>query len=368
MGEKWMRRALELARLGSGYVSPNPMVGAVVVRGDKVLAEGWHKVYGGPHAEVVALNQLDDDLSDCTMYVTLEPCSHFGKTPPCADRIIESGIRHVVIAMSDPNPLVAGRGVKKMKEAGVKVEVGLLEREAKELNKAFVKHITQKTPYVVMKTAMTLDGKIAAAGGDSKWVTSAEARGYVHRMRHDLKGIMVGIGTVLADDPMLNVRTTVDDPVHPIRIVADTHGRIPLDSALVRSAWEIPLIVAVADTLDKAKIQQLKDAGAEVITVPKTASGLDLKALMLALGQAGVDSILLEGGGTLNWSMLEQNLVDEVCAFIAPKIVGGSDAKTPVEGKGHVKMREAIAVSNWTVEPIGPDLLIRGRTLKKERD
>lgn len=366
MDKKWMQYALSLAEKGSGFVSPNPMVGALLVRDDKILSEGWHQKYGGPHAEVNAFENIEADVSDCTMYVTLEPCSHYGKTPPCVDRIIKSGVKKVVVAMKDPNPLVAGQGIEKMKAAGIEVVTGVLEEEAKDLNRAFIKFITQKVPYVISKTAMTLDGKIAAYTGDSKWVTSEEARTYVHEMRHRLKGIMVGIGTVLADDPLLNVRLDKEEVSHPVRIVVDSDARIPLRSKLVQTAHEIPLILAVSENLSDEKRRLLESKGVKIIALVRRAEGLDLQSLMKALGALGIDSILLEGGGTLNWSMFKAGLVDEINAFIAPKIIGGTNAITPVEGQGFERMAQAIELDEWTSEEIGKDLLIKGSVHSRE--
>jgi len=359
MHDKYMKRTLALASKGSGHVNPNPKVGAVVVKNNTIIAEGWHHFYGGPHAEVDAISKIKEDMDGCTLYVNLEPCSHYGKTPPCADLIIESGIKRVVVAMRDPNPLVSGRGIQKLKDAGIEVIENVLEVEAKELNKFFIKHITDEMPYVTLKTAMTLDGKIASSTGDSKWITSPESRAYVHQLRHEMKGIMVGIGTVLADDPMLNVRMGVVDPSHPIRIVADSNCRIPLDSALVESASEIPLIVGVSEEFVSEKIQLLKDKGVQVIRVPLVDKRLNLTRFLKELSKLGIDSILLEGGGNLNWSMLNNRLVDQVQAFIAPKIIGGTHAITPIEGEGFKNMKDAIQLKNMTYQEIGKDILIK---------
>lgn len=355
----YMKRTLELASKGCGHVNPNPKVGAVVVKNNMIIAEGWHHFYGGAHAEVDAISKINEDTKDCTLYVNLEPCSHYGKTPPCADLIIESGIKKVVIAMRDPNPLVSGRGIKKLMDAGIEVVENILEAEAKELNKFFIKHITDEMPYVVLKTAMTLDGKIATSTGDSKWITSPKSREYVHKLRHEMKGIMVGIGTVLADDPMLNVRVGEINPSHPIRIVADSNCRIPLNSALVESAKIIPLIVGISENLVSEKVQLLKDKGVKVIRVPIVDKRLNLTHFLKELSKLSIDSVLLEGGGNLNWSMLNNRLVDQVQAFIAPKIIGGTHAITPIEGEGFKNMKDAIQLKNMTYQEIGKDLLIK---------
>lgn len=364
MDIKFMKRALQLAKKGEGFVNPNPMVGSVIVIDDEVVAEGWHEVYGGNHAEINALANAPKDLSKATMYVTLEPCSHYGKTPPCVDRIIESGIKKVVISMEDPNPLVSGNGIRLLRKAGIEVIENVLKEESQSLNEVFIKYISTKIPFVLMKTAMTLDGKIASKTGDSKWITSEESRKYVHSLRHKFKGIMVGIGTVIQDDPMLNIRHLEGDYVNPIRIVVDTNGRIPLNSKIIKSAKEIPVILAVSEGIEVDKEKSLKIHGVEIIKVPLLDNRLNLKYLLIELGKLGIDSILLEGGGNLNWGMLSENLVDKIEAFVGSKIIGGSESKTSVEGEGYLLMSQGINLEFLSNELLGKDILIKAKILK----
>ena len=364
-----MRRAIELAKKGGGYVHPNPLVGCVVVKDGEIIAEGYHEKYGEFHAERNALLRCQSETKGASLYVTLEPCCHYGKTPPCTEIIIEKGIKKVFVGILDPNPLVAGKGVKILQDAGIKVEVGLCEDEIRELNKVFLKYITTKRPYVIMKTAMTLDGKIAAFTGDSRWVTNEESRKLVHELRSEMAGVIVGIGTVLADDPMLNVR--LDGEHHqPIRIVVDSNLRIPIDSQLVKTAKEYRTIVATtksfADCIDSLTLKDLADFGVELLECQSNNDHVDINDLMTKLGSMGIDSLLLGGGGTLNAAFLEAGCVDEVWAFIAPKIIGGEGAKTPVSGKGIDKMSDAIQLQNIDIQNINGDILIKGKICSRE--
>ncbi|MCY6355239.1 bifunctional diaminohydroxyphosphoribosylaminopyrimidine deaminase/5-amino-6-(5-phosphoribosylamino)uracil reductase RibD [Clostridium sp. ZS2-4] len=360
MDQEYMRRAIELAKKGEGYTKPNPLVGAVIVKDNKVIAEGYHQFYGGPHAEINAFRNALEDVKGGKMYVTLEPCSHYGKTPPCALAIVESGIKEVVIGMKDPNPLVAGRGIRIMEEAGIKVTCGVLEDEVKELNEIFIKYITKKLPFVIMKTAMTLDGKIAAHTGDSKWITNELSRQYVHRIRNKVSAIMVGIGTVLEDDPMLTTRLEDKEGADPIRVIVDSRGRIPLESKVLNIDSEVKTIIAVTEKASKEKIREIENKGAEVLIIPERNDKVDLKYLMKELGERDIDSILLEGGSTLNYSALNEGIVDKVISFIAPKIIGGEKAKTPVGGEGREYMKDAIALENIKVSRFGEDVVIEG--------
>lgn len=359
--EEYMKRALELAERGRGRTSPNPVVGAVIVRDGAVIGEGWHKKCGENHAEINAFEDAvrrGEDVRGAEMYVTLEPCSHYGRTPPCAKAIIGHGIKRVHIGILDPNPKVAGRGVRMMKAAGIHVESGILEEECRRINEIFLKYITTKTPFVVMKTAMTLDGKIAACTGDSKWVTGEESRRVVQEMRNRLTGIMVGIGTVLADDPRLTCR--LEGGRDPVRIITDTHLRIPLDAKVLK---DDNCIIAAAEDCDPRKHEKL---GSRVLITKKAGDSLDLIDLMKKLGEREIDSILLEGGGTLNEAALRQGIVDRLVSFIAPKIVGGRDAKTPVEGKGFEEMSRAIRIENLEIQKIGEDLMIQGTPERRQ--
>lgn len=361
-----MQHAMTLARRGEGWVSPNPLVGAVIVRDGEVIAEGWHARYGDVHAERNAFRDADSRGIDCrgaTIYVTLEPCCHHGHQPPCTEAIIEHGIRRVVMGLPDPNPLVAGKGVRLLQEAGIEVDCLSpdlpLYKELLHQNRIFLKFITTRMPWVTAKWAMTLDGKIASRTGDSKWVSSPESRQRVHLMRRRHKAIMCGIGTVLADDPMLNVRlpedvVPADDIRQPIRIIADRHLRIPLDSQLVRTAHDIPLVIAASAEADKKKEEALVEAGAQVWHCGSA------REIMERAGKENIDSILVEGGGILNESLLREGLIDEVTAFIAPKIIGGSEALSPVEGKGFGLMADAFQLKDVSVEQIGNDIMVSG--------
>lgn len=356
--QDYMRRAMELAKGGLGWTNPNPLVGAVIVKNGRIIGEGYHERCGELHAERNAIASLTESAEGATLYVTLEPCCHYGKTPPCTEAILEQKFARVVIGSRDPNPLVAGKGAAILRKAGVRVEEDFLREECDALNPVFFHYITKKTPYVVMKYAMTADGKIAARTGDSKWVTGEKAREKVQELRHQYMGIMVGIGTVLADDPMLNVR--ISGKKSPVRIICDSRLRIPLDSRIVKTAKEYRTIVAYAEEdSDAGKLEQLRAAGVETVSVPDAYGRVDLKKLMEYLGKQGIDSVLLEGGGTLNDAALSAGIVNEICAFIAPKIFGGAGAKTPVSGIGVAHPPEAVMLELKDVEKIGDDLMLR---------
>ena len=360
--EEYMRRALELARKGEGHTSPNPMVGCVVVKDGRIISEGYHEKYGEFHAERNALTRCTEDTAGADLYVTLEPCCHQGKTPPCTDIIIEKKIARVFVGSMDSNPLVAGKGVQILRDHGIYVETGILDAECRKLNEVFYHYIATKTPFVVMKYGMTLDGKIACATGDSKWVTGEIARTQVHRMRGRYRGIMVGIGTVLADDPMLNCR--VEGGVDPVRIICDSNLHIPTESQIVKTASDIETIVACSqEALEserkQEKIRRLKEAGIQIIGT-EGAHGVNLVELMKKLGGQNIDSILLEGGGTLNASALEDGIVNKVYAYIAGKLIGGMDARSPVEGMGIDRMADAITLQNVEIEKLGDDFCIVG--------
>lgn len=335
--EQFMKRAIELAKQGSGWTAPNPLVGAVVVKNGRVIGEGYHRKYGELHAERNALAACTEDPAGATLYVTLEPCCHYGKTPPCTEIIIEKKIAKVVIGSRDPNPKVAGKGARILREHGIEVVEDYMREACDALNPVFFHYITTKTPYVVLKFAMTLDGKIATRTGASKWITGEAARNHVHQLRGRYAGILAGIGTVLEDDPMLNCR--IDGAHQPLRIILDSHLRIPMGSRLVRSAKEYPLLIVCNEsTRDREegtnRIQKLKEAGAKVWTLPEKNGHPDLNVLMQRLGEEKIDSVLIEGGGTVNEAALKAHIVHHVYAYIAPKIFGGEDAKTPVEGSG----------------------------------
>lgn len=362
--EKYMRRAIELAKKGSGHVNPNPLVGAVIVRDGEILGEGYHECYGQLHAERNAIahaKAAGHDLKGSTIYVTLEPCCHYGKTPPCAKAIIEEGLARVVVGSDDPNPLVSGKGFQMIREAGIEVIPHFLKEECDRMNYVFFHYIRTGKPYVAMKYAMTMDGKIACHTGDSKWVTGEEARNHVQTLRNHYKGIMAGIGTVLADDPMLNCR--MEGGRDPVRIIADSHLRIPEESRLVKTAKEQPLIVACLPDADHKKAKRLEDLGVQILPVAgeKTSDdreSISLSLLMEKLGEQKIDGILLEGGGGLNESALRAGIVDRIYCYLAPKIFGGADARTPVEGKGLEKAADAWQFHRINLQEFGEDILL----------
>ena len=371
---EYMQRAIALAKKGVGFVNPNPMVGCVVVKDNEIITEGYHEYYGGFHAERNALTNTTADCKDATLYVTLEPCCHYGKTPPCTEIIIEKGIKKVVVGFLDPNPLVAGKGIKILEDEGIEVVTGVEVDKIKELNKVFLKYINTKRPYVLLKTAMTLDGKIASYTGDSKWITNEKSRKLVHKLRSEMMGIVAGIGTVKADNPMLNCRLEVQQPtansqqpnVHqPIRIIVDTKASISLESNIVKTANEYRTILAVGQqsivNAQQSKVEMLKSLNVEILYCEEKDGHVDINDLMIKLGQKGIDSILLEGGTTLNAAFLEAGCVDEVYAFIAPKIIGGEHSKSPVGGQGIELMKDAIMLKDIKIETFDNDILIKGK-------
>ena len=339
-------------------MNPNPLVGAVIVNDGKIIGKGYHESYGKAHAEINAFKDAETELIEgSTMYVTLEPCSHYGKTPPCVDQI-ENRIKRVVIGMVDPNPLVSGKGVKKLQEAGIDVTVGILEDKCKKLNEVFIKYITKKKPFVVLKTAMSLDGKISTTSGESKWITDKEARENVHILRNELTAIMIGIDTVIIDNPELTCR--IPNGRNPIRIVVDSNLRIPYDSKILQTAKKFKTIIATTEKARKEKIHKLKDLGIIVIETKSKNEKVDLKDLMHKLGNQNIDSILLEGGSTLNYSALESGIVDKILVYIAPKIIGGMKSKTPVGGSGISHLKDAFKVRELSTSIIGKDILLQG--------
>ena len=356
-----MRIALSQATRGLGKVNPNPLVGAVIVNGNSMIGSGYHEYFGGPHAEINAIRDSKGSVEGATIYVTLEPCSHFGKTPPCADALIEAKIKKVVVAMTDPNPWIAGRGIERLKENGIEVIVGLLEKEAQELNRVFIKYIQTKLPYVVLKSAMSLDGKIATTSGHSQWISCPESRQYVHSLRNELKGILVGVNTVITDDPELTTRLDSGPGRDPIRIVVDSNGRLPLTAKMLKNGATNPVIIATTTNFPKHKRLYLEEAGHMILTLPDRDGLVDLKMLMCELGKIGIDGILLEGGGTLNESALKNGIVDEIQFIIAPLLIGGRDAITPVEGAGFNTIDEGITLQQMSTKLIGKDILVTAR-------
>ncbi len=352
---EYMRMALKLAEKGCGWVSPNPMVGAVIVKDGRVIGQGWHERYGGLHAERNALADCAEPPEGATMYVTLEPCCHYGKQPPCTDAVLEAGISRVVIGSADPNPLVCGKGVRILREHGVSVTENVLKEECDRLNEVFFHYIRTNLPFVVMKYAMTMDGKIAAYTGESKWITGDAARNHVQQQRHRYSAIMAGVGTVLADDPQLTCR--LEGGKNPVRIICDSKLRTPFTSRVVATANDVPTILATCCADGERRLEYEK-AGCRVLVVGEKDGHVDLQELMHRLGQENIDSVLLEGGGTLNWSALESGVVQKVMTYIAPKLFGGRDAKTPVEGEGFPSPSEAVRLKNSRMTRLGGDILI----------
>ena len=360
----YMRMALEEARKGRGFTNPNPMVGAVIVKDGQIIAKGYHHCCGQGHAEVEAFKAAGDrDVTGATIYVTLEPCSHYGKTPPCADLIIRKKVARVVIAAMDPNPLVAGRGAERIRAAGIEVVSGVLAEESIRLNEIFMKYIVKKEPFVLYKSAMSLDGKTAAPNGESQWISCEESRRAVHELRHQYMGIMVGSETVLKDDPMLTCR--IPGGKDPVRIVCDSRLRIPMDCKLVQTAKEIPLIVACSETASMKKMSQLQEAGVQVIPMECEGDHIDLRQLMQQLGASGIDSILLEGGATLACSAFESGIVDKVQFYVAPMLIGGASSRTALGGSGIAHLADAWKLRDMQVTRSGDDLCITAYTCRE---
>lgn len=360
--EKYMRLAMQLAGNAIGRTSPNPLVGAVIVKDNRVVGCGWHRKAGTPHAEVHALNQAGELAQGADVYVTLEPCAHYGKTPPCAKALVEAKVKNVYGGLLDVNPKVAGKGFKILEDAGIHVEYGFLQDELRKQNEVFFKWIEHKKPFVVLKAAMTLDGKIATATGQSKWITNETSRAYGYKLRDIYDGIMVGINTVIEDNPMLTAR--VDGGKNPIRIVVDSSLKIDINANVVQDK-SAKTIIATTDKVDKDKILKLQAQDVDVIVVDKDKNDkVDIEKLLDILGQQNICSILVEGGATLSGSFVAKKLVDKVYFFIAPKIVGGKEAKTPVAGTGILNLQEALALKDIQIEKLEEDILIIGRVDK----
>lgn len=360
--EKYMRLAMQLAGNAIGRTSPNPLVGAVIVKDNRVVGCGWHRKAGTPHAEVHALNQAGELAQGADVYVTLEPCAHYGKTPPCAKALVEAKVKNVYGGLLDVNPKVAGKGFKILEDAGIHVEYGFLQDELRKQNEVFFKWVEHKKPFVVLKAAMTLDGKIATATGQSKWITNETSRAYGYKLRDIYDGIMVGINTVIEDNPMLTAR--VDGGKNPIRIVVDSSLKIDINANVVQDK-SAKTIVATTDKADKDKILKLQAQNVDVIVVDKDENDkVDIEKLLNILGQQNICSILVEGGATLSGSFVAKKLVDKVYFFIAPKIIGGKEAKTPVAGTGILNLQEALTLKDIQIEKLEEDILIIGRVDK----
>jgi len=354
---EYMRRALELAARGRGRTSPNPMVGCVVVRDGRVVGEGWHEKAGEPHAEINAINAAGGDVAGATIYVTLEPCSHVGRTSPCTEFIINHKPARVVVAMHDPNPRVSGEGIFLLRNAGIQVDVGVLEDEARKLNEVYCKYIMTRVPFVIAKCGMTLDGKIATRTGDSKWVTSETSRQMVHELRNEVDAIMVGSRTVMLDNPSLTTRLERGKVKDPIRILLDAESYLDATARVFHSSSSAPTWVAVPD-------DRTFEGADDVLRIPRRGTELDMRLLMRVLGEREIASVLIEGGGTTLATAFEAGVVDKVMFFIAPKIVGGHAAVTAVEGEGIGRMNDAILLERMTATPVGEDILIEAYVKK----
>lgn len=365
LDRKYMARALQLALRGAGHTRPNPMVGAVLVKDGRIIGEGWHKQYGGPHAEVNAFASATEDPEGATLYVSLEPCSHYGKTPPCADLIIRKKVARVVAALEDPNPLVSGRGFHKLRANGIRVTVGVLAEEARHINDVFLTYVTRKRPFVLYKAAMSLDGKIACHTGESQWISSEKSREEVRRLRGILSGIMVGAGTVIADNPRLTCR--MEEYENPARIIVDGKLRVPLESRIFHEP--VRNIILTTSEASPEKKKALENLGVELIEADSEEHGtVDLKSAMLALGIKGIDGILLEGGPTLAASALEAGIIDAVRFYIAQKIIGGREAPSPFAGTGAAHMNEVVPLTDAVYGTSGDDLWIQAYIQREKKE
>ena len=359
----YMEKTLKLAKKGEGYTTPNPLVGALVVKDGEIVGKGYHKKAGEPHAEVYALNQAGKNAKDATLYVNLEPCCHFGKTPACSLKVIKSGIKRIVVAMEDPNPLVAGKGIRQLEEAGIEIEVGVLEKEAKILNEIFIKYITEGLPFIYLKSGQTIDGFLATSTGDSRWVTNKKARLYGHKLRHKVDAILVGVNTVLNDNPRLTTRLDDKKGIDPIRVVLDSKLKTPVNANIINQNSESKTIIATTSDYNKDKYNQLKTIdNLEIIIIEQNIEGrIDLEKALEILAKQDITSILVEGGGTINYSFLHKGLADKLYAFIAPKLLGGNDGIYAYNGQGVKKMDNAFELSDIQFEMIGDNILITGK-------
>ena len=363
--DRWhMRRALELAVLGKGRVEPNPLVGCVVARGAEIIAEGWHRQYGGPHAEVDALTMAGGRAVGATVYVTLEPCCHFGKTPPCTKALIAAGVARVVAAMRDPFPAVAGQGAAELSASGIEVELGVLEDDARWLNAPYLKLIGSAIPWVIAKWAMTLDGKIATHSGESRWISNEESRRLVHELRGRMDAILIGSGTALADDPQLTARPA--GPRQAARVVFDSQASLPVTSHLVQTAREVPVIVAAAASAPPENRRRLEAAGCEVLSLTGSGHAERLAELLHELGRRRMTNVLAEGGGRLLGLLADVGQIDELHVFISPRVLGGAEAPSPIAGSGVLRLIDALTIENPQWRATGDDLYCYGRVAPRK--
>jgi diaminohydroxyphosphoribosylaminopyrimidine deaminase/5-amino-6-(5-phosphoribosylamino)uracil reductase len=356
--EQFMQQALDLAARAEGRTRPNPPVGALVVRAGEVIGEGFHPAAGEPHAEIFALRQAGPDAAGATLYVTLEPCSHRGRTGPCADAVIAAGISRVVVATGDPNPLVSGRGLERLRGAGIQVQTGILEPAARRLIAPFAKHVTSGLPFVILKAGMTLDGQTATATGESQWITNSASRFRVHQLRDRVDAILVGVGTVVADNPLLTTRLP-EGGRNPLRVVVDSSLRIPDEAAVLATGPGLDTLIVTTDRADAAKRNRLEQRGVQILQVQKVPAGIDLKQMLFHLGRRGIQSLLLEGGASLNHALLHQGLVDRLMLFVAPRLFGG-EGRGIFAGPGVSRLAEAFCLRDMRTSWIEGDLLVEG--------
>jgi diaminohydroxyphosphoribosylaminopyrimidine deaminase/5-amino-6-(5-phosphoribosylamino)uracil reductase len=355
--EHWMKRALLLARKGKGRTSPNPLVGAVLVKRGKVMGEGYHAKAGKAHAEIVAIERAGKDARGSTLYVNLEPCTHYGKTPPCAPAVVQAGVRRVVVGMVDPNPLVKGKGISTLRKAGIDVQIGTLEKQCKTLNEAFCKYILVKEPFVILKAAATLDGKIATRNGESKWISNEASRRLVHGVRNEVDAVVVGVGTILKDDPLLTAR--IRGGRDPVRIILDSRLRIPEDARVIGVSSSRTLI-ATTTLAPRDKIERLEKAGAQVVLVESKNGKVDLRSFLSKLGEMGMMSILVEGGSQINGAFLDGGLIDKLLLFLSPRMMGDPQALGIFRGKGFEHLKEAASIQDIKIRRIEEDILVEG--------
>jgi diaminohydroxyphosphoribosylaminopyrimidine deaminase/5-amino-6-(5-phosphoribosylamino)uracil reductase len=355
--EHWMKRVLRLAEKGRGRTSPNPMVGAFLVKNGEVVGEAYHAKAGEAHAEILAFRQAGEKARGATLYLNLEPCAHYGRTPPCAPAVIEAKVKRAVIGMKDPNPLVNGRGLRILRKAGLDVKLGVLEKECRRLNEAYCKYIIKKEPFVILKAAATLDGKIATREGDSKWISGETSRNFVHRMRDQVDGVVVGIGTILKDDPQLTTR--IKKGRDPYRIILDSRLRIPEEAKVI---GDVPskTIIATTELADKDKREYLEKKGVRMIIIDSKRGRVDLKTCLSKLGEMGMTSLMVEGGSQINGSFLDEGLVDKILFFFSPKLIGDREALGIFGGSGKAALKEAIPLQEFNVRRMGEDILIQG--------
>ena len=355
--EKWMKRALRLAEAGRGRTSPNPVVGAVLVKRGKVVGEGYHAKIGEAHAEIAALRQAGEKARGAVLYLNLEPCTHYGRTPPCVPQVIKAAVKRVVIGMEDPNPVVNGKGIEALRKSGLDVKVGVLEKECRRLNEAFGKYILKKEPFVVLKVAATLDGKIATRNGDSKWISGEASRRFVHKLREQVDGVLVGIGTVLRDDPLLTAR--MKEGREPYRIVLDSRLKIP-EEAKVFERSPSKVILATTGSAPQDKIERLEKRGVRVLIIDSKEGKVDLRSCLRKLGEIGMVNLLLEGGSQVNGSFLDEGLIDKFLLFLSPKLIGDPQALGIFGGRGVSTLKEAVVLKKIKTKRIGEDIFVEG--------